>query len=703
MKKVNLLLTVLLLLGFCLSAGAESYTYNTEGTAAASPDAYTADLDIAGESLGVGRLSGPTDIKISPSGRLAVSDTGNGRVILTDPLFREASVLQAFDRDGEPDALAEPTGLFFTEDEHLYVCDQKNQRIVEFDEQMHYVRSIQDPTPELLPEGFAFYPSAVAVDKWGTVYCISYSSTNGYLQFSAQGEFKGFMGSPEVTLSISQKFWRALQSKEQRKRTENSIPVNFNNLAVDEEGFVYTTEINPNKEDTAAYIQSGTKSGLFMPIKKFNFNGDDVLPRLGAFAPAGDIDFEKSYPEGEKASGQLWASHPVSITLGENGTYFVADTSRNKIFGYDSDGNLLYAFAGTGSQKGLFSSLTAIEWHDGCLYALDKNHSTITRFTLTEYGMMLHEAIGLSAHRRFEEAEESFRTLLSYNQNLTVAYIELGRACLEQNQYEEAMEYFRIARDMEDYTTAFSRWRETLLHDWFLVIPAAVVLILVGVAFAVRKMNAYNLAAPVGCRRLHGHLLYAQHVVFHPFDGFWDIGHEQRGSAGAAAIFLVLAAICVAFQNRLSGFAISGGKNPNPFLTAGVILIAALVFCVANWCLTSLANGKGRFRDIFIVTGYSAVPLIVFSIPITILSNLLTSREAGIVTLFVYLAYLWTAFLLFTGIMTVQQYSLGWNVLSLLLTLLGMLIIVFLAFLLFNLIGRIAGFFSSIITEINLR
>ena len=67
MKKVNLLLTVLLLLGFCLSAGAESYTYNTEGTAAASPDAYTADLDIAGESLGVGRLSGPTDIKISPS------------------------------------------------------------------------------------------------------------------------------------------------------------------------------------------------------------------------------------------------------------------------------------------------------------------------------------------------------------------------------------------------------------------------------------------------------------------------------------------------------------------------------------------------------------------------------------------------------------------------------------------------------------
>lgn len=103
-------------------------------------------------------------------------------------------MLQAFDRDGEPDALAEPTGLFFTEDEHLYVCDQKNQRIVEFDEQMHYVRSIQDPTPELLPEGFAFYPSAVAVDKWGTVYCISYSSSQRVSAVQCAGGVQGLYG-----------------------------------------------------------------------------------------------------------------------------------------------------------------------------------------------------------------------------------------------------------------------------------------------------------------------------------------------------------------------------------------------------------------------------------------------------------------------------------------------------------------------------
>ena len=35
-------------------------------------------------------------------------------------------------------------------------------------------------------------------------------------------------------------------------------------------------------------------------------------------------------------------------------------------------------------------------------------------------------------------------------------------------------------------------------------------------------------------------LLYALHVITHPFDGFWDLIHEQRGTLAAANTFLVL-------------------------------------------------------------------------------------------------------------------------------------------------------------------
>lgn len=40
-------------------------------------------------------------------------------------------------------------------------------------------------------------------------------------------------------------------------------------------------------------------------------------------------------------------------------------------------------------------------------------------------------------------------------------------------------------------------------------------------------------------RNLHA-LRYALYVIFHPFDGFWDIKHEQRGTATAATIILFL-------------------------------------------------------------------------------------------------------------------------------------------------------------------
>ncbi|MER2139949.1 MAG: hypothetical protein ABS965_07620, partial [Succiniclasticum sp.] len=50
-------------------------------------------------------------------------------------------------------------------------------------------------------------------------------------------------------------------------------------------------------------------------------------------------------------------------------------------------------------------------------------------------------------------------------------------------------------------------------------------------------------------------LRYALHVITHPFDGFWDLIHEKRGSIAAANTFLalfliirVLKLICTNFQ-----------------------------------------------------------------------------------------------------------------------------------------------------------
>lgn len=704
MKKISvILLTIITCFQLSFSAGAVSYTYNSEGKAVVSPDAYTVEKEFTGADLGVGLFSAPTDIKISENGKVAISDTANRRVIVTDILFDSAIILKEFDNNGTRDSFETPEGLCFGFDGHLYVCDKTNGRIIEFDTELNYVRSIENPQKELLPDGFIFAPSAVGVDKWGTIYCISDSSTNGYLQFSKEGTFKGFMGSPKTTLSLAQKFWRSFQTKEQRKRTENAVPVNFNNLRVDSEGFVYTTEANPNKESTALAIQGGEKSGLFMPIKRFNFSGSDVLKRQDFFAPSGDISFEKSIPEDEKPSDVLWASTLVSLALGDDGCYFAADAKRGKIFGYDANGNLLYAFGGMGAQTGFFSNLNSIEYHDGKIYALDKNQGTVTCFALTKYGEMLHTAARLTTERKFDEAAEKWEELLKLNSNITIAYVGLGRSYLESGDYGTAMDYFEISLSMNDYSEAFAKQREKVIGDWFLMIPIVAISAIFLVAIAFSKIKKFNISNSPKRYKLSGHIIYSTHVIFRPFDGFWDIKHEKRGSFSAAAIFMGLAAVCVALQYRFMGFAFTGGKTTNPVLIVLVILGAVVVFCISNWCLTSLTNGKGNMKDIFTVVGYSCIPLVFMSVPITILSNILTANEAGFVSLFIYIAYIWTAFLLFTGIMTVHEYTLGQNILSIIFTLIGMIIIIFLAFLLINLGGRIASFVSGVSNEIALR
>ena len=261
MKRCAAILFVALLM--CLAAlpvNGAGYTYNSEGKAAASPDAFRVQKVYKYNDIGTTAFSGAADIKISPSGRVAVSDTAGNRIIMFNTDGSGLQIFDSFLRDGKRETFMSPSGMFYTSDGRLFVCDRGHGRILEFDRELKFLKSIENLNKTLLPEGFSFNPSAVAADKWGTVYCISYSSTNGYLRFDSSGEFRGFQGSPKTSLSVAEKFWYKFMTKEQKERKAVSVPVNFNYLAVDSDGFVYTTETNANVGDTAAAVKNGEKS-----------------------------------------------------------------------------------------------------------------------------------------------------------------------------------------------------------------------------------------------------------------------------------------------------------------------------------------------------------------------------------------------------------------------------------------------------------
>ena len=128
-----------------------------------------------------------------------------------------------------------------------------------------------------------------------------------------------------------------------------------------------------------------------------------------------------------------------------------------------------------------------------------------------------------------------------------------------------------------------------------------------------------------------------------------------------------------------------------------------MLWVTANWCLTTLFEGEGSFKDVFIATGYALAPLPWFIIPATICTHFASSNEASLISLAVTIGWVWAGALIFCGVMITHDYSLGKNILTCLGTIVGMAFIMFVAILFSTLIMRIIGFVSSIVSEISYR
>ena len=179
--------------------------------------------------------------------------------------------------------------------------------------------------------------------------------------------------------------------------------------------------------------------------------------------------------------------------------------------------------------------------------------------------------------------------------------------------------------------------------------------------------------------------------------------HEQRGSVRAALTFIVLTIVAFAYQSVGCAYLFGSGGSSNLFMQVLSVAIPVLLWVTSNWCLTTLFEGEGSFKDVFIATGYALAPLPVFIIISTLLTHILTLQEAGIVSMLQTIGYVWVGLLLFFGIMITHDYQLVKNILTVIGTIVGMAFIMFLAILFSTLIGKIVGFVSNIITEVSFR
>ena len=716
MKKLSrvlaLLLSFVLLAGmFCQlsAAGApyQTYTYSIEGEVQTSPHAYTPDKSITSYEMNLpGSLNAPRDIFVDEKGNgyIYISDKdekGNGRVIVCDSNFIYLYTISSFvNEQGVPDNLKSPAGLFIFEN-LLYVCDTDNARIVIFDTTTREFHSIIDaPNADIMGSDTLFRPVAVGVNASGTTYIVSDQTYSGVIALNPDGSFQAFLGAQKTAVSLAVRIRRMIFPT---ITTESYISTPYQNLTMDDEGQIWATIIFGTEEEKSLTnaIQTLSTDPTYAPIKRLNAKGDDIMVRNGFAMPAGEIMF--SDIKDDSMTKEIGPSKLVDIAMGPNGMWSVVDSKRGKIYTYDLEGNLLFAFGDKGQQLGHLSSPVAITYCGSDIYVLDNVLNAIVVYKRTDYGDVIDTALKNNADRKYSAAYDNWRDILRRNQNFDAAYVGIGKNLYRQGQYEEAMDYYQNASETTNYSIAFQAWRKQATEKsilWIILIAIVLIVILSKAFGYVGRKNKEGIIK-VGKRTLWEEFLYGFYVILHPFDGFWDLKHEKRGSVRGGLCILLLTVLAVVYNNIGSAYLFGGGGRVNIVGPMVSVLVLVGLWCLANWCLSTLFDGS--LKDIFVATSYALVPIPLIMIPATIATHFCSLAEAEFITLAIGIAYVWTAMLIIFGSMTTHGYSMGRNLAISFFTIVGMVFILFMAVLFWNLITRMISFVTDIVTEISYR
>lgn len=200
-------------------------------------------------------------------------------------------------------------------------------------------------------------------------------------------------------------------------------------------------------------------------------------------------------------------------------------------------------------------------------------------------------------------------------------------------------------------------------------------------------------------------LRYALWLTVHPFKGFWEIKKEGRGSGRTATLFLLCYLLVTALSGLYTGYLfreedVLDFSAPKAMLQ---VLLLFFGFCVANWGLTCLFDGEGTFADIYRMTAYALLPLLLIRTLLLPLSNYFLLTEQSFYTTLYGAALLWSGFLLLVGTLVTHQYSLGKTVVMLLCIVAAMCMLAYIALLYLDLVWQVIGFITTLLREASMR
>ena len=653
----------------CAARGASrSYTYNSREEAVPTAAPYQAETVLYGADMGTDALNAPKDMFVSDEGEVYLLDSGNSRIVVLNNDLSPVRVVQPT-VGGSPLTFQEAAGISVCSDGRILVADRAGQAVYVLDAEGRQIRKIGKPEAAVIPENFQFQPIKVEEDSGGILYVLSDGSYSGALQFEKDGAFMGFYGSEKVDLTVkvlANYFWKNLLSDKQQEGLSRTVPVEFVSFCIDEKDFIFT-------------IRKGNevKNGQ---VRKLNALGENVLDANTFGDHADDIQL-------------------ADLAVDDDGFITVLDSGSGRLFQYDQDGGMLYAFAGKGMQAGTFASPCAVENVEDRLLVLDSERGSLTVFQPTDFANSIRMATLLYRDGKYQDAMEPWQEVLALDNGYEQANLGMGKVYEGLGEYKTAMDYYVRGNDRDLYSDAFKEYRSDFIRQYF---PLFIMLIVVAVVAPIvltakrKKKEVYAGGRPKS--------KYPLYCMFHPIEGYSDLKSEKSGSFMMANGILLAFLVVSILVRQLTGFPFNTNRTDQ--FNLGVTICSTIgvfiAFVLCNWAVTTIFEGKGKFLEIWTFCAYALLPYILLMIVVVILSNVLTGEEAAFYTMAQGITYAWTGLAMLMAIREVHQYSLSKTLLTLLATFFALLVVVVIVAILYSVFSQFISFIATLVTEITL-
>jgi len=191
-------------------------------------------------------------------------------------------------------------------------------------------------------------------------------------------------------------------------------------------------------------------------------------------------------------------------------------------------------------------------------------------------------------------------------------------------------------------------------------------------------------------------------IFFMPPDGFRAIKRDRKNFRWSWPLLIIAATLLVRVFNLVFTGYLLGGRElvyVNFLQEILSVLMPMMLWVAGCFLVTIILSGECLLREIWAATAYAMLPAILLTVPLTLLSRVLSVESTGLYNVLWGIVFIWCGILVLISIYVMNSYTLGKTLGVACISLFACAFLVTVGALLYVLGIRVVDFIAEVINE----